>query len=100
MRVRAYGRIAGGCRVGIVLLGGLMAQVSLAAPPVFTSGTVTAAIQATRQAGVGVARGRAACARVSVPLHSFVPRASVPPAPPAPPRGGGGGNPAPARRDL
>src|SRR5262245_21904306 len=54
MRVRAYGRIAGGCRVGIVLLGGLMAQVSLAAPPTFTSGCVTAPIPTTAQSSVVV----------------------------------------------
>src|SRR5262245_38703250 len=54
MRVRAYGRIAGGCRVGIVLLGGLLAQVSLAAPPTFTSGTVTAPIPTTPQSNVVV----------------------------------------------
>jgi outer membrane autotransporter protein len=49
MRVRAYGRLAGCCRVGAVLLGGLMAQVSLAAPPVFTSGSVTVPIPTAAQ---------------------------------------------------
>ena len=49
MTVRAYGRMAGCWRVGMVVLGGLAAQVSFAAPPVFTSGSVTVPVPTVPQ---------------------------------------------------